>query len=79
MRVNFLLALVVATYTATCINMARMAQKWNSSVERDSAIEELVHNVELAKTNNAQTNMLGMSILEVLYATVEDEQEFEPF
>ncbi|KAE9334224.1 hypothetical protein PR003_g13625 [Phytophthora rubi] len=51
----------------------------NSSVERDSAIEELVHNVELAKTNNAQANMLGMSILEVLYATVEDEQEFEPF
>ncbi|KAE8908667.1 hypothetical protein PF005_g20245 [Phytophthora fragariae] len=55
------------------------------SAERDfyvkklEAIEELVHNVELAKTNNAQTNMLGLSILDVLYATVEDEQAFEPF
>ncbi|KAG6592490.1 Microtubule -associated protein EB1 [Phytophthora cinnamomi] len=48
-------------------------------VKKLAAIEELVHNVELAKTNNAQTNMLGLAILDVLYATVEDDEEFVPF
>ncbi|CAI5731056.1 unnamed protein product [Hyaloperonospora brassicae] len=48
--------------------------------EKLEAIGELVHAVELAKTSSAQTNLLGLSILDVLYATEEDEHDAEvPF
>ncbi|CAH0493001.1 unnamed protein product [Peronospora farinosa] len=40
-------------------------------------IGELVHEGELSKTTSAQTNFLGLSILDVIYATEEDEQEQE--
>ncbi|KAG7382930.1 Microtubule-associated protein RP/EB member 1 [Phytophthora pseudosyringae] len=39
------------------------------------AIEELVHDAELSKTTSAQTNLLGLSVLDVLFATSEDEGE----
>ncbi|CAI5738293.1 unnamed protein product [Peronospora destructor] len=43
-------------------------------------IGELVHEAELSKTTSAQTNFLGLSVLDVVYATEEDEQEQElPF
>ncbi|ETI41217.1 hypothetical protein F441_13481 [Phytophthora nicotianae CJ01A1] len=43
-------------------------------------IAELVHNAELSKSTSAQTNLLGLSILDVLFATEEDEEENElPF
>ncbi|POM60186.1 Microtubule -associated protein EB1 [Phytophthora palmivora] len=43
-------------------------------------IEELVHEAELSKTTSAQTNLLGLSVLDVVYATTEDEEEQElPF
>ncbi|OWZ01450.1 Microtubule -associated protein EB1 [Phytophthora megakarya] len=45
-----------------------------------TTIEELVHEAELSKTTSAQTNLLGLSVLDVVYATTEDEEEQElPF
>ena len=40
-------------------------------------IGDLVHEIELSKTTSAQTNFLGLSVLDVIYATEEDEQEQE--
>ncbi|KAG3141307.1 hypothetical protein PI126_g15557 [Phytophthora idaei] len=42
-------------------------------VNKLEAIAELVHDAELSKATNAQTNLLGLSILDVLFATEEDE------
>ncbi|KAI9990972.1 hypothetical protein PInf_018590 [Phytophthora infestans] len=38
-------------------------------INRLETIAELVHDAELSKTTSAQTNLLGLSILDILYAT----------
>jgi hypothetical protein len=42
-------------------------------------IAALVHESELSKTKTAQSSLLALSILDVLFATEEDEQEMVLF
>uniref|UniRef100_M4C695 Calponin-homology (CH) domain-containing protein n=1 Tax=Hyaloperonospora arabidopsidis (strain Emoy2) TaxID=559515 RepID=M4C695_HYAAE len=58
----------------------RMKNERDFYAKKLEAIGELVHAVELSKTSSAQTNLLGLSILDVVHATEEDEHDEElPF
>ncbi|KAL3671001.1 hypothetical protein V7S43_004185 [Phytophthora oleae] len=59
-------------------NVGRLEEERDFYYKKLQDIEELVHDAELSKTTSAQTNLLGLSILDVLFATEDEDQEL-PF